>query len=225
MAAYRAVRERVVRLLAGVDDGVASVTVVPACPGWTVTEVAGHLCGVCVDILEGNLEGAGTAPWADAQAARWAPIGLAAVLDQWNEVGPQVEAIGAAFPAGPAAQLVFDITTHEHDLRGTLGEVGARDTTCLVVPLAFLGERLDHYVRDEGLATLRLESPDGWTSTAGEGPAQIVVSATTFDLFRSFGGRRSLAQIRALDWTADPSPYLAVFDRGPLQPPDVALIE
>ena len=51
MAAYRALRGRVAELLGPVDDATASTTAVPACPGWTVVDVAGHLCGVCVDIL------------------------------------------------------------------------------------------------------------------------------------------------------------------------------
>jgi hypothetical protein len=226
MAAYRAVRERVTGVLGGIDDGVAASTPVPGCPDWTVTEVAGHLCGVCVDILEGNLDGVGTAPWADAQAERFAPLGLAAVLAHWNEVGPQVEAIGGAFPAEPATQLVFDATTHEHDVRGAVGTVGGRETAELAVPMEFVARMLDGRVRGHGLAALRLTAPDGWTSAVGEGTPEVDLRASTFELFRSFGGRRSLDQMRQLDWSADPDPYLAVvFDDTPLCPPNEALIE
>ncbi len=225
MAAYRGVRTRVSELLAGVDDATAAVTPIPGCPDWTVTDLAGHLCGVCVDILEGNLDGVGTAPWADAQAMRFAPIGLAGVLARWDEVGPQVEAIGEHFPAGPATQLVFDATTHEHDARGALGSSDARDTGSLAVPLDFLTTNLDTYVREHEAPTLRLTAPDGWTFIAGAGDPAVELRATTFDVFRSFGGRRSLDQIRALDWSGEPEPYLAVFDESPLVPPTEALIE
>ena len=169
MAAYRAVRERVTSVLGGIDDGVAASTPVPGCPDWTVTEAAGHLCGVCVDILEGNLDGVGTAPWADAQAARFAPLGLAGVLAQWGEVGPQVEALAAAFPAEPATQLVFDATTHEHDIRGAVGTVGGRETAALAVPLEFLSRSLDRRVGERELPPLQLRAPDGWSFTAGPG--------------------------------------------------------
>jgi len=226
MAAYRAVRERVTGVLAGVDDGVAATTPVPACPGWTVTELAGHLCGVCVDILEGNLDGVGTAPWADAQAERFAPLGLAALLAQWNEVAPQVEALGPAFPPRPASQLVFDVTSHEHDVRGAVGVPGGRDAEALAVPLEFLAGALDARVRHEELPTLRLRADDGWSSTAGDGSPEVELRATSFELFRSFGGRRSLDQIRALDWSADPEPYLAsFFTDTPLTPPERPLVE
>ena len=50
----------------------------------------------------------------------------------------------------------------------------------------------------------------------GEGEPEVEVEASTFELFRSFGGRRSEAQIRALPWTGDPGPYLAMLDAGPV---------
>jgi uncharacterized protein (TIGR03083 family) len=219
MVAYGDLRRRVTALVGELDDETAAATPVPACPGWSVVDVTGHLCGVCVDILDGNLVGVGTAPWADAQAERLAPLGLGAVVDRWNDVGPEIEALGPHFPAAGAAQLVFDATTHEHDLRGALGSDDAQDTAFLVIPLDFLRERLDGYVRTTGLPALRLAAPDGWAATAGEGDPEVQVSATTFELFRSFGGRRSLDAIRALDWTGDPEPYLGIFDDGPLVPP------
>jgi uncharacterized protein (TIGR03083 family) len=226
MAAYRAVRERVTSVLGKIDDRVAASTPVPGCPEWTVTEVAGHLCGVCVDILEGNLDGVGTAPWADAQAERFAPLGLAGVLAQWGEVGPKVEALADGFPAEPATQLVFDATTHEHDIRGAVGAAGGRETAALAVPLEFLSRSLDRRVCERELPPLQLRAPDGWTCTAGAGEPQVELRASTFEVFRSFGGRRSLEQIRQLDWSGDPDPYLAVLFAGsPLQPPDDPLIE
>jgi uncharacterized protein (TIGR03083 family) len=226
LAAYRGVRERTTDMLGAVDDGTASSTAVPGCPGWTVTELAGHMCGVCVDILEGNLDGVGTAPWADAQAERFAPLGLAGVLDHWNEVAPQVEALAPGFPPEAATQLVFDAATHEQDARGAVGVPGARDADSLAVPLEFIGRLLDSRVRAAGLPSLALHTPDGWTTLAGDGPEAIEVRASAFDLFRSFGGRRALAQIRELDWSGDPDPYLAVVFRDtPLTPPAEPLIE
>jgi uncharacterized protein (TIGR03083 family) len=225
MAAYAQVRIRVGELLSGIDDGIASTTAVPACPGWTVLDVAGHLCGVCVDVLEGNLDGVGTAPWADAQAERMSPLGLTAVLERWDEVGPQVEAIGPAFPPRPAMQLVFDAQTHEHDVRGALGSTSAREPETLAVPLTFLAAMLDGFVRRSDLPTLQLEGTDGWAAVAGEGDPAASVRGSCFELFRTFGGRRSVEQFRALDWSVDPGPYLAVFERSPLVPRDDALIE
>jgi len=226
LAAYRGVRERTTEVLSHLDDGVAATTLVPGCPGWTVTELAAHMCGVCVDILEGNVDGAGTTPWADAQAARLAPLGLAGVLTHWQEVGPQVEALAAGFPPEPATLMVFDATTHEHDARGAVGAPGGRDAGALAVPLDFLDRRLDAMARQHGLPALAVRDPDGWGCTAGEGEPEIELRASAFEVFRSFGGRRSLDQIRALDWSGDPAPYLDVaFRDSPLRPPDEPLVE
>ncbi len=225
LAAYRGVRERTRAMLADVDDDVAAATVVPCCPGWTVVEVVGHMCGVADDVLAGRLDGVGTAPWADAQAERLAPLGLAGVLDRWDELGPQLEAIGSAFPARPATQMVFDVTTHEHDVRGALARPGARDLQALAVPLDFIASMLDGYAREHGLGSLVLQIDEGWTTVTGDGPPEVVLRASAFATFRSFGGRRSLDQVRALDWDGDPEPYFGLFAASPLEPPVMSVLE
>jgi hypothetical protein len=53
----------------------------------------------------------------------------------------------------------------------------------------------------------------------------VRLEASAFDLFRSFGGRRSLDQIRALDWRGDPEPFLTIFADSPVRPRATALVE
>lgn len=220
--AYAGIRQRLTELLAGTSDDTAAATPVPACPEWTVTDVVAHLYGVEVDIMEGNIEGAGTAAWADDQVRRFAPLGLQKLSDVWNETSPKVEAMGSTFPPRVAAQLVFDAGTHEHDLRGAIGCPGARDTDSVVIGLTFIADSLRSLVEERELPGIELDSPHFETSI---GPEPVRVSASTFELFRAFAGRRSPDQILALPWQGDPTPYLEVFDRGPLQPPVRPLIE
>ena len=215
LAAYHDLRERVTLMLAGVDDAEATAIRVDACPQWTVVDTAAHLCGVTVDILDGNLDGVATDAWTASQVERFGPLGLAAVLDRWSETGPVVESLAAGFPPAAAAQMVFDATTHEHDLRNALGQPGARDAESIVVGLGFMESALDGFVRGSGLPALEVRSPQ-WRAVMGEGEPEVEVEASTFELFRSFGGRRSEAQIRALPWTGDPGPYLAMLDAGPV---------
>jgi len=224
LAAYHDLRERVTELLGGVDDERSAATQVDACPAWTVTDTAAHLCGVTVDILDGNLDGVATDPWTASHVERLAPLGLAAILERWSEAGPVVESLAAGFPPAPAAQMVFDATTHEHDIRGALAEPGGRDAMSIVVGLGFMESSLDEFVRSAGLPTLGVRSPQ-WTAVMGEGEPEVEVEASTFELFRSFGGRRSEAQIRSLAWRGDPGPYLAIFDDGPLTMRAEPLIE
>lgn len=46
-----------------------------------------------------------------------------------------------------------------------------------------------------------------------------------FELMRAMTGRRSLAQIKAYDWTADPTPYLPLFGFGPFTTRPQDLVE
>ena len=42
----------------------------------------------------------------------------------------------------------------------------------------------------------------------GRGEADVVLTAPLFELFRATGGRRSLRQIEAMDWSDDPGPWI-----------------
>ncbi len=224
LAAYHDLRERVTVMLAGVDDADATVIRVDACPAWTVVDIAAHLCGVTVDILDGNLDGVATEAWTASQVERLAPLGLAGILERWAEAGPVVESLAAGFPPGAAAQMVFDATTHEHDLRNALGQPGARDADSVLVGLGFMESAMDGFVRGAGLPALEVRSPQ-WSAVMGDGEPEVEVEASTFELFRSFGGRRSESQIRSLAWTGDPGPYLARLDEGPVLMRTEPLIE
>jgi uncharacterized protein (TIGR03083 family) len=223
VATYAGIRARLTGLLAGLPDEEAA-SPVPACPGWTVTDAVAHLYGVESDILEGNLEGVGTAPWADDQVRRFAPLGLPLLLERWNETSPAVEAMGSAFPARVAAQFVFDACTHEHDIRGALGRAGGRDADSVRVGLSFVAAALDGMVAEGRLPGIELAAPD-FGAVIGEPPVPVRLSAPSFELFRSFAGRRSTAQFRSLAWEGDPAPFLAFFADGPLHPPDRDLVE
>jgi uncharacterized protein (TIGR03083 family) len=63
--AYRAVRDRMIALVDGVDGDQD----VPACPGWTVRDLMAHVTGVADDILEGRMDGVATDEWTGTQVA------------------------------------------------------------------------------------------------------------------------------------------------------------
>ena len=224
IAAYVGLRHRVTGLLAGVTDDRAAATVVPACPEWTVTDLVAHLYGVVHDILDGNVAEAGTGPWADEQVRRFAPLGAHELVEQWNRTGPDLEAIGGGFPAGAAAQFVFDACTHEHDLRGALAAPGARRSDSVLVGLSFIGNSLNGMVDDGRLPAIELTTPE-FAAVLGAPPAPVGLSTSSFELLRTFSGRRSAGQFRALEWRGDPTPLLLFFENSPLRPPAAALVE
>ena len=222
--AYAGIRHRLTDLLANVTDLEGASTPVPACPEWCVTDVVAHLFGVERDILDGNVAEAGTAAWADDQVRRFSPFGLRQLVERWNETSPAVERMAGGFPQKTTAQFVFDACTHEHDIRGALDQPGGRDVDSVIIGMSFIEESLCGLVADRGLPGLELGSPL-FTAFIGEEPSGARLSTTTFELFRTFGGRRAPSQIEALPWEGDPTPYLAVFGEGPLQPPALPLIE
>jgi hypothetical protein len=180
-----------------------------------VADVLAHLAGISADILAGNIAGIATDPWTEAQvvASRGRPV--ADVAAEWSEQGPRVEELAVHFPERVAAQWVMDLTSHEHDVRCALRRPGARDSRGVAIAVDFLvSQGLDAAITAAGLPALEVKGDDQtWQAGAGE-PAGVL-AASSFELLRSFSGRRSAAQIRALGWPVDPEPYLAVLEFGP----------
>ena len=222
-AAYRGVRTRLTGLVADQPDEVVERTV-PACPAWRVRDVIGHLAGGCEDIIAGNLEGVASDAWTGAQVERHRERPFPEVLAVWAEYGPQVEALAPHVPPRAAAQLIFDAATHEADVRGALGEPGARDSDAVAIGVDFLLRSLGSVAAAQGLPPLRVELGDE-VRDLGEGEPVVVLRATPFEAMRAFGGRRSLAQIRALDWDGDPTAFEPLFTNDVLRPPPDDLVE
>jgi len=222
-AAYRGLRLRVIDLLRDLGPE-AAATRSHACPDWTVKDLVAHLSGECQDILDGNLDGVGTDPWTAAQVARLADQDVHALLADWEERGPGIDVIMPFFPGDAAAQLLFDVSTHEQDIRGTIDRPGARDASSVMLGIGFLVRTIDAGVRANGWPSLEVEA-GGHHWVMGDPPTTTRLATDPFTFMRSFGGRRSLDQIRALDWTGDPEPYLSVFASSPVRPRQSALVE
>jgi len=210
---YGQTQARVVALVVELDEGQLEMPV-PACPGWRVRDVVGHMVAVGEDVLEGRLTGPPTAEQTAAQVARFADRPLAEVLARWRELAPQFGEAIDAFGVWPA---VLDVATHEHDIRGAVGAPGARETE--VVRLG--ADRLLTWLRPP--VPLRVEVEDETYDLGPEGgaagDATVVLRTGRFEALRWRMGRRSRAQLAGLDWSGDPAPvleHLVVFGPSPL---------
>jgi uncharacterized protein (TIGR03083 family) len=211
--AYKASRLRVTALLREADPDVVA-GLAPCCPEWTVKDIAAHLAGVTADIVSSNLDGVGTDPWTEAQVRDRKDRSLDEVLDEWTEKGEQVEEFLAGGLA--PAQMVFDMSCHEHDIRNALRVPGAHDADATVIALDFaLGGVKGAYPDD--LPPLRLVVGDR-TIDLGEGEPETSLTLEPFEALRALTGRRSEAQLRAYDWSGDPTPFLPAFAFGPFHP-------
>jgi uncharacterized protein (TIGR03083 family) len=237
---YDDTRQRIVALLDGAGDAVLTAAV-PACPIWRVRDVVGHLTGVCADVINGNLDGKTTDAWTAAQVDARRDLPFDHVVEEWAQVGPKFAAMIDEFPGFYGRQVVADITVHEQDLRGALGIPGHRDGDGLRQSLDLLiGVVMDAGANALGVGPIEVVADDRRWLVGGEPsnaadvgsamndaiaagqvpappdrPAEITLTAPSFELFRAMTGRRSAGQIRRLGWSGDPSPYLPLFALGP----------
>ena len=195
---YHDTRERLVVLLSQLNEA-ALATRVPACPAWLVRDVVAHLCAVNQDVLAGRQTRINTDAETAAQVARFRNHGMARILAAWQDVAPQFEQFVRARKAWTA---VIDIASHEQDIRAAVGRPGGRDTEVIWHSSDWLLTRLRPpvalivAVED---AQYRAGPPDG---------TPLRLATSRFEAFRWRMGRRSRAQLAALDWSGDPSPVL-----------------
>lgn len=193
-------------------------TPVPACPGWTVHDVLAHLAGAMSDALAGRLAGAPGEAWTAAQIEARRDVPGPALLDEWDGAAPIVEPLlPAAGDLGPMACI--DAATHEQDIRAALGRPGARDNEVITATRPIMLAGLHRQLTADGVPALEIVV-DGARHTVGAGEPVCSLHIGAYELFRVWLGRRSAAQIAALDWRGgDPAAYqgrLHVFGPSPV---------
>jgi len=196
--AYRSLRDRVVALVDGLDHAALGARV-PATPEWSVHELLAHLVGVTSDVVAGRLEGVATDPWTAVQVDVRRTATVAGLLAEWEQNLAPLEELVVALPPEITGQLVLDAASHEHDLRHALAAPGACDSTAVDVAFWWMCE----VATADRPGGLRLETERG-AQAFGRGAPEARVRAPRFELLRAITGRRSFAQIAALDW--DPAP-------------------
>ncbi len=197
-ALYQDTQARLAALVAGLDAA-ALATPVPACPGWSVQDVVAHELAVTQDALAGRLTGPPTEEQTAAQVARFRGHDIGDMLAAWAVTAPQFGEIAAAFEVWPA---VIDIVSHEQDIRGALGRPGGRD--CEAVRLCAGG--LISYLTPP--APVRVIVEDAEFRVGPDDGDELTLLTCRFEALRWRMGRRSRAQLAALDWSGDPAPVL-----------------
>ncbi|MDQ7806697.1 maleylpyruvate isomerase family mycothiol-dependent enzyme [Amycolatopsis sp. A133] len=183
---------------------------VPACPEWTVTDLLGHLTAIAERVLERH---GGTPP------APAAALAVPELLDRWDDVGEDLDRRLADAGGRSGEVMVMDAYTHELDLRAALGVPPPVEHVAWAPSFEVLVRGFSGSVAGRGLPPLRLRTTGGSTWTAGPGRPRASVTAPAHDLYRALAGRRSVAQLVALEWSEAPGPWLAAFSWGPFVPP------
>ena len=211
-ALYRDGRNRFIDVVRDADPA----TPVATCPKWTVKDVLAHVAGIPADILAGRIDGVATDPWTAAQVEARRAASVADIADEWQQSGAQVDEMVDSFgPTG--AQLLFDLTTHELDVRAAVGAPFPDDLEVYDVALDFVMANL--------LADAPLRFVAGDRTWTGTGEARATLTTTKREMIRAIAGRRSREQIAAMDWTGDPTPFLDAFASGPFTFPTSDIVE
>lgn len=205
-------RARIVELLGGIGPEQWR-TPVPACPGWSVHDVLAHLVGVIEDATAGGLSGPPDETQTAGQVERHRGDDPRELLDAWGRLAPGFESMVATAAVWPA---MFDVLSHEHDVRSALGRPGARDDggvrLAAELLLRWCRTTVPISVRLDGTRTATVRDHDG-----GSGPG-LELSTTSFEVLRLRLGRRSARQVAALDWSGDPTPVIdELFTFGPAE--------
>lgn len=212
--AYLETYQRLIDWVAGLDQQELA-TEVPACPGWSVKDLVGHLTGIAVELGSEEVEtGIADEESTARQVAERAEASIEEVLDEWARALPRlleiVEAAGSSLTA-----LAIDIWTHEQDARNALGQEGGRDGLGRAMALkAAIGS--DREVTVAGLPPMQIHTGDKtWYigTDARELEPAVTLKVDPYEASRMLMGRRTYDEMRALAWDGDPEPYLRYLHR------------
>ena len=199
---YRLEREALLALLRSLSEEQLRRTV-PATPAWSVHDVVAHVVGITADLNAQQFGSGDPDAWTAAQVATRSGRTVDELALEWERESPQFEDGLRAFGYEMGSHFLGDLLQHAQDVRSALGlERVPDDDDALAVAL-------DHYLDTFHLALVAAGvgsvdvrvADDEWA--LGSGTVVAAVRTGRFEMFRSLGGRRGAAQVRALDWTGD----------------------
>ncbi len=217
---YRRQRESIVAVALAQGE---SDPEVPACPGWTVSDVVRHLTGLSDDWLKGNLEVYASPEWTSAQVERFADLAVSEVAAEWAERSPKFEAILdnptaadhlpasiltvvgpsplAHFPAG----VLVDTVLHHTDVAAAVGARASLDEPTLALTNRALGATIRQRWSKQQLPSVMIRVSDTAQEVklAGDDSRSLALELSSLDLLLGFGGRKSVTQLQEMDWTGD----------------------
>ncbi|MEE9415383.1 MAG: maleylpyruvate isomerase family mycothiol-dependent enzyme [Acidimicrobiales bacterium] len=200
---YRSVQSSMVELCGSMIAEQAQLRV-PTCPEWTPTDVLAHVVGIGADFKADRREGSGGDDWTAAQVESRKGMSVDDLLAEWVDLSDFLDEFFAAEP-DLALALVADLVTHEHDIRLAIAHPGNRVGPEVTISAERYADRfLDRVAKSE--LTEAAVVVDG--DRRGSGDAEVVLSGSAFDLLRAMTGRRSRAQVGAMNWDGDPAEHI-----------------
>jgi uncharacterized protein (TIGR03083 family) len=220
-AMYESSRQEFLALMRSLNESQLATTV-PATPLWSVRDILSHLVGINADLNRLNFGIRGDAEWTAAQVEPRRALPLEEVAAEWDHESVTFEEGLRVLGYAIGSHYIGDYLQHLADVLHALGRVAPTDEPRLSVALDFYLLSCDEELAERGVGSLDVSvGNESWTLGAGDTIA--AVSGPRYELFRALGGRRSLDQIRALDWQGDVEQVLPMISRYPL--PERPIVE
>ncbi len=193
-------------------------TPVPALPAWTVQQTYAHLAGLCADVPAERVTPPADDTVTARQVAERADLDITRICAAWREDTPALLRVFATRTRARYSLPAVDVWHHENDVRGALGmeaqPEGADELAAFII-----GGMARTWSPDlPGVRVVATDTGQEWNF--GE-RADLEWSATAFELVRAVTGRRSTAQMRAMDWNGDPEAVLGHLSRFPTPETDL----
>ncbi|MFM7685690.1 MAG: maleylpyruvate isomerase family mycothiol-dependent enzyme [Actinomycetota bacterium] len=197
-------------------------TALPMCPGWSIRDLLGHLCGLAEDWADGNLDAYASGRWTAAQVDRHRTASLEAVCDELRRGARTLVTLPPHAVMGAAPRWAYgDALVHEADVCETLGlepTVPSDDVN------RHLGAGLARWELGRHSVRLEVRSPERsvivGAAHTDEGVVAASVAASSYELWRFIYGRRSRSEIETFAWKGDVDAVLACGLPYPFRIPD-----
>ena len=214
---YQRTRSRVSALLVDATPDALEHTV-PACPAWSVHDLAAHLVGVPATLAAGNYPDGDINAWLQGIVDERREVDVDDLVQEWTTL----DAVIAPMLQSTGALLFTDVAIHEHDLRGALGDSdhGALEVDAV---MACALPSFASPLQDAGLGAIVVEH-DGRTWRSHDADAGWTLHVTPWEATRALGSRRTVAELRALPSDGGGDAYFAVI-AGHLPLPEQSLGE
>ncbi len=179
---------------------------VPACPEWSVHDLAAHVVGVPAALGAGRMPAGDIDAWLQELVAERHDQEVVAMMSEWSTL----DGVLAPMLQGPGGMLFGDLAVHEHDLRGALRRP---DHTALEVdvmmPRTLAG--FETPLQAAGLGAIEVAyGGRSWKSHDADPGWTLLVDP--WEAVRAVNSRRTAAEVLELPCTGDPRPYVAVLD-------------
>lgn len=207
-AMYQAVRSELVGELRRL--GAASLSVVPACPEWSVKDVVAHLTGLNGDLLAGlPLQSIGSDEATSRQVGDRQHLTIDEVVDEWLAVSGAIDDYFSSDP-NSAAALLADMVVHAYDIQEVLGQHTTVAARAIPTSAQRYANRLQHRLANDMHIALAVEFGDGPTCSAPEVDAgrPVTLRTSSFAFVRGVTGRLRRTEVEEFEWSVDPTEML-----------------